>query len=126
MKITNRQAAEAQMALTTLLAMNLPVKTSLAIALLSAEIDKQVIAFAKVRDALIKNYQIKLSAGEKDGSVNFSTEKENSEEALQEFSDKVNELMGTEAEDIKTRVRLPDDVNVKPESIKPILPFLEM
>ena len=125
MKITNRQAVEAQMALTSLLTKNLPVKTSLEIALLSNEVDKQVSAFTKVRDALIKNYQIKLSAGEKDGEVNFSTEvSEGKEEALREFTDKINELMNAETGNIGATIKLPDDLDVKPETLKPILFFM--
>ncbi len=128
MKITNRKAIEAQFALSSLLSMNLPIRTSFDVALLSAAIDRQVLAFSKVRDALIKNYKIKISAGEKEHSVIFTTSlgADEKEKALIEFTEKINELIESEGEDISIHIKLPLALGLKPESLKPILPFLSI
>jgi len=126
MKITNRQAAETQFAIATLLTMNLPIKTSLEVALLSTELDKQVAAFQRVRDSLIKNYQIKVVAGGREGTVTFETSNVNKEKSLMEFTDKVNELFDTETQDINVKLHLPGNIDIRPDVLKPILPFIEL
>ncbi len=129
MKITNKQAVEAQQAIMSLLGLDLPVKVSLEIAKLSVNVDKQVAAFTKVRDSLIQNYQIKVSAGDTAGKMVFSTnitgEKEK-EVALLEFMSKVNELVDSETDDISGAIHLPDGINIKPEILKPLVQFIEM
>ncbi len=131
MKLTNRQALEAQVALGSLISMNLPVKTSIEVANLSAVIDSQVFAFGKVRDSLIKNYKVKLHIGEKEGTVEFETQMEGEdkekEAAIIEFMNKVNELMVADGEDIRVRkIKLPNNIAIKPDVIKPLLSFIEM
>lgn len=126
--ITNKQILEANLALPYLLKLNLPIKSSLKIAKLSAEIDSRVSVFAKVRDALIKNYQIKISAGETADKITFSTTMggEDSGKYVIEFNDKINELTDSEVEDIDIKISIPDDINIPPEAIKSLLPFLEV
>lgn len=136
MKLTNREAIEAQVALQRIVVMDLPVRISLDFALLSSEIDRQAKAYSLVRDTLIKNYKIKLELGDTAGQVRFSTGiKDNDSEearqqkakALEDFVERFNELMDSETGDIQFgKVRLPENVNIKPETLKPLLPFLEV
>ncbi len=118
------------MALTQLTSKEIPVKTSLGIAYLSAEIDRQVKAFAKVRDTLVKNYKIQVRAGGEADQITYTSTEVTPEEkeiAMKEFTDKINELIELEGEDdIKTRICLPENISVKPESLKPLLPFIEV
>ena len=113
--------------------MNLPVKASLEIALLACAIEKQVNACIKVRDTLISNYKIKLGVGDQEGTVKFSTtvtgaDSEETQKlkdtAIAEFTAKVNELMETETEDIPEKIHLPNDITIKPEILKPLVPFI--
>lgn len=130
MKLTNRQCIEAQLALVNLVSLNLPIRVSMEVASLSMEIDKRVATFAMVRDVIIKNYKMKLSASDKMGEVIFTPTEgneltdEQKEEAVAEFMAKVNELSETEAEDINLKIHLPDDISIKPDVIKPLLLFL--
>jgi len=127
MKITNRQAIDAQLALANLISLNLPVKVSWEVAQLSVEVDAQVEMFTKVRDALIKNYQIKILAGDTAKQVKLETSLDgDKDEAIKEFTSKVDELSVTKTADIKTIVHLPDDINVQPNVLKPLMPFLKM
>ncbi len=129
MKLTNKQAIEASMAVTKLLNMVLPIKTSLDIALLSSELDKQISIFSKVRDHLIANYKIKVSAGEKAGEAIFTAPGSDSEEktqAINEFTSKINELIGTETNDIVVKICLPNSINISPDILKPLLPFITL
>lgn len=135
MKITNRGAVEARQALGILTSINLPIKTSLEIARLAYTVEKQVAACAKVRDTLIKNYKIKIGVGDGEGTVTFSTTVtgENEEEtkrlkmeAVTEFVAKVNELMEMDTEDIQEKFHLPENINIAPDTLKPLVPFIEM
>lgn len=135
MRLTNRQALEAQLALGRLAGINLPIRTSFGLAVLSNVIDTQIVAFAKVRDSLIKNYRIRLSTGEKHGSVVFSVmddtiddkTKEEKEAALLEFTDKINELMQAYGEDITVKkTPIPSNITMQLETLKPIMDFIEI
>jgi len=125
-KISNRQAAEAQFALGSLLSMDLPIKTSMELALLSTKIDEQVKAFSKVRDALISKYKIQVQAGDKEGEVNFATSMDDAGSAIRDFTEKVSELIETEGEDIPTKVHFPNGTNLRPDTIKSIIQFVEL
>ena len=122
--LTNKQILEANLALPYLLKLNLPIKSSLEIARLSVEVDKRVKVFSKVRDTLISNYQIKVSAGDTADTIKFSSD--DNEKDVIEFNNKINELVESEVEEISVRVHIPDDITIPPEIIKPILPFLEL
>jgi hypothetical protein len=134
-KLTNSQAIEVQQALINLLgSKDIPVRCGMEIATLSVAIDKQVTAFKKVRDNLISNYQIKLENLDKGGAVKFTTSlkgdddestKQIAQEALKEFSDKINELVELEGEDIKHKFHIPDDINIQPSILKPLLGFVD-
>lgn len=124
--ITNKQILEANLVLPYLLKLNLPIKSSLEIAQLSVEVDKRVNVFTKVRDTLISNYQIKVSAGETADKVNFTSESDDNGKAVTEFNNKIDELVQSEAEGINIKIHIPDDIVIPPEIIKPILSFLEL
>ena len=124
MKLKNRHAIEAKEALSKLSRMTLPIKNSVEITLLSIEIDKQVEVFRQVRDTLISNYQIKVETLD-NNTTKFTTSLPGIDEALKAFSDKVNELIDSEGEDIPYKFHVPDDINVQPEILKPILCFVE-
>ena len=133
MKITNRKAIDVQKALGSLMPLNLTMKASMEIALLADSVEKQVFACAKVRDQLIKNYKIKIGLGDKEGEVKFSSTIDGKddaetlslrEKALNEFVDKINELMETEGNDIEYRIQLPD-MNIQPDVLKPLIGFLK-
>ena len=124
MKLSNRQAIEASQALSSLSGVNLPVKNSMEIVLLSVEINKQVEAFRKVRDTLISNYQIKIETLE-DNVTKFTSSLPEIDEPLKEFSDKMNELINLEGDDISNKFHIPDDINVQPNILRPILCFVE-
>ncbi len=135
MKITTRRAIESQFAIATLIAMELPVKTSMEIASVACAIDKQVEAFAKFRDAQIKVYRIKSGPGDKPGHISYTsliaegdTEEATKakEQALELFIAKMNEAVELEGEDIQTKIHLPETIQIKPELLKPLLPFIEV
>lgn len=121
------------MALVKLMRLDIPVKYSMEIARLSVAVDKQVDAFRKVRDTLISNYQIKVESLDEGRNKITSTLKgeddENTiqirDEALKLFSDKVNELITLEGDDITNKFHIPDDIKIQPELLKPLLDFVE-
>ncbi len=132
MKITNRHAAEARMALSRLNTLDLPVTVSFGLAMLSNAIDEQLLAFSKIRDKLVADYKVKVSIGDKEGTTEFSIPETEgdflaTENAVKEFQTKVNELMlclGSEIEIEK--ILLPCTLIIKPETLKPLVPFLEI
>ena len=129
MKITYRTAIEAQHSLGTLSSINLPIKTSLEVAKLALDMEREVNAFIKVREQLIKNYKIKIGLANQDGQVEFTSTNEGErekEEAVADFVVKINELINTETEDITGKVHLPSDIIVSPATLKPILAFVEL
>jgi len=65
------EVLHAQGALSRLIELDLPVKVSLDIALISNTVDVQAKAFGLVRDRLFKTYSIKTEAGDLEGSVSF-------------------------------------------------------
>ena len=109
--------------------MNLPIKTSLEVAKLALDMEREVNAFIKVREQLIKNYKIKIGLANQDGQVEFTSTNEGErekEEAVADFVVKINELINTETEDITGKVHLPSDIIVSPATLKPILAFVEL
>lgn len=136
MRLTNIQAWEAQQALSKLMDMDLPIKVSLDIALVSNLVDAQVNAFTKVRDNLFRKYAIKTSPGEAEGTVRFEsqvkgeTEEETGklrQENLEAFMEKLTELMEAKTEDLVfKKIELPADITIKPEILKPLTQFVEV
>ena len=135
MKIINRHAAEVQQALGVLSGINLPIKISLRLAQLADEVERQVKACLKVRDTMLKNYQITVSRGQKEGQFQLTTSitgadseetQKLKEAALIEFTNKVNELLDEEGAEITIRIPvLPDNIVVNSATLKALLPFME-
>lgn len=118
------------MALSQLMTLSLPIKISLEIARLAGVIDQQVQTMMAVRDALIKQYHVKVTVGENPKQPRFLILGEISEEekdkALAEFGSKMDELSNTQGDDIDNTIHLPSDIeSVKPEILKPLLGFME-
>lgn len=128
MKITNDRAVLAQQSLHKLVNKELPVKTSLQIARLSLAIDQQVSAVMIVRDALISQYRIAVNVSDV-GTPVLKLDDEISEEektlALQGFTQKLNEVMEEEGEEINTTFSLPETISITPDELKPIIGFIE-
>ena len=79
----------------------------------------------RVRYVLIKNYKIKVGIADAEGQVTFTTLTEGDKAiAIQEFTNKINELMDAEGEDISLNVHLPDNISIEPGVLKPLLAFL--
>lgn len=135
MRINNRQAVESQKVLQYMLTLNLPMGVAFKIALLSNAIDAQVMAFAKVRDQLMKTYKVKVGVSDKEGSVSFSTlidsfedkvGQEAKEVAMEEFILKINDLTAAQGEDIPIKIKFPSSLTVTADVLKPILCFMDM
>ncbi len=136
MKVNNRVAVNAQQALSVMSGIKLPIKTSLALARLSSELEKQVTACIKARDTLMKQYEIKVSlAKDEEDRVEFTTTiggadtpemQKIKEDAIVAFSDRINELMDSEGEDITVKVSFPDNIEVNSATLKYLLPFMDV
>ncbi len=131
MQIINRQALQIQVALKPIMEMILPVETSLKFAFLAATIDEQLLAYAKVRDQLLINYKIKLRIGDSSQSqeVIFEMAEDDggNEESREEFIVKMNELLLAFGPDITVKkIKLSTGLALKPEILKPLLPFVEL
>ena len=141
MKLKNLEALQAQRALSKLIEVDLPVKVSLDIALISNMVDVQARAFGLVRDKLLKTYSIKTQPGEIVGSIKFEstvkgeTEEETSKlqtENLEAFVEKFNDLMEAKTEDLQfKKIQLPKEVGgkplqIKPEILKALVEFVEV
>ena len=134
MKITYNQAVDAQKALVELNNIPLPVKVGLEIARLSNALDEEVKVFIQERTKLIKDYQIEPSHGEDEGMFTFITKVEGKtpketkklkESNLRTFADNMKELLESETKDIgKFRITIPDDVKLKPKTLKAIAGFI--
>ncbi len=130
MKLNNMEALQAQQALSKLMALDLPVKVSLDIALVSNMVDGQAKAFGIVRDNLFKKYSIKTSKGETDGAIKFESKVEGDEqqrENLEAFMEKFNDLLEAKTGDmVFKKIQLPPDIMVKPEILKALTDFVEV
>lgn len=136
MKLTNRHAIEAQRTIGRLNTLNLPIKTSYGLAVLTSKLDEQTLQYGKQRDQLVKDYKIKLEIGNDKEVVSFTIptketdsveEFESKEQAIAEFTLKVNALMLEYGEDIDVPiVKFPSNLIIQAETIKPLLPFIEI
>jgi len=141
MKLTNMAVLQAQGALSKLMELDLPIKASIDVALISNTVDKQVQVFSRVRDKIFKDYSIKTEPGETEGSIKFActTEGEGEEataklrtDNLEAFSEKFNSLLEAKTEDmVFKKIQLPQEVNGKPFTVKPdilksIMDFIEV
>jgi len=135
MKLTNMEALQASGALARLMEMDLPVKASLDIAIISNMVDVQTKAYGQVLQSLYKKYSIKAESQEK-GGVQFicTLEGENEEataklrqENLEAFSEKLNDLLEANTGDMQfKKIQLPSDITIKPEILKALTEFVEV
>ena len=136
MKLTNMEALQAQKALSGLMELDLPVKVSLDIALISNMVDEQVKAFSRVRDKLFNTYSIKTEPCNPDGSIKFvSTIEGETEEAtgklraenLEAFGEKFSDLLEAKTGDLVfSKIQLPEGIIIKPSVLKALTGFVEI
>ena len=135
MKLTNMEALQAQAKLAELGAMDLPIRASLDVALISNQIDVQCKAYGVVLQNLYKKYSIKAEPLET-GGVQFvcSLEGEDKEatkkleqENMVAFSEKFNDLLEANTADMSfKKIQLPSDITIKPEILKALTEFVEV
>ncbi len=124
MKITNREAIILQNFINEcLMGLKLPIPSSLEIARLANEVDRQVGAVARVRDKLFREYQIKTNVGKEEGTIIISNVDGN-DEAVTEFTTRMDELAAAETEDIVSKIHLPAGLIIPIEQMKIIAPFI--
>ena len=129
MRLTNTEVIRAQEALSKLMEMDLPVKVSLDIAIISNLVARQTRAFGMVRDRLFKTYSIQTPKGETEGSIRLEsavkgeTEEETvklKQENMEAFLEKFNNLLEAKTEDLQFKsIQLPKEIDGKPLQIKP-------
>ncbi len=125
MKITNKEAIILQNFINEyLMGLKLPMASSLDIARLANEVDRQIAAVARVRDKLFKEYKIKTKVGEEEGTIIIANV-DGSDEAITEFTAKMDELAAAETEDIVSKIHLPTDLIITVAQMKIIAPFVE-
>jgi hypothetical protein len=134
-KITNNEAIQIQQALVKLNEIDLPVKASMDIAILTGIIENQVKAFSMARTKIFKQYAIKTEPGIVEGTVRFVSTKETDEEkqkCLDEFMSEFNKLVEETGVDFEFgKITIPQEFGGKPVAIKgnilaPLLKFIEI
>jgi len=130
------EALETQRALARLMELDLPIKASLDTAIISNMVDVQAKAYSTVLSNLYKKYSVKAQAGETEGTIQFicTIEGDNEEatnklktENLQAFMEKFSELLEAKTEDLSfKKIRLPEDITIKPEILKALVEFVEI
>jgi hypothetical protein len=132
-QLTNQEAITAQQALVELNKVELPVRVSMDIAILTNIMEKQVRVFSDVRNKLFKQYDIKVEPGEIPGSARFTcTMKDETkrQETLEKFLDAFNELTSATGEKfsyepIKVPQKFNDkDVAIRGEVLLPLIKFI--
>lgn len=136
MKLNNLEAIQAQGSLSRLMEIDLPIKVSLDIAIISNIVDVQVKAYGVVLGNLYKKYSIRPEASEGEGTTRFtcSVAGENEEasiklrgENLEAFAEKFNDLLEAKTEDLTfKKIQLPSDITIKPEILKALTEFVEI
>ena len=105
MILTNGEVLDAQGALDRLLQNKLPISTSFKLAKVANQLKEPRAAFDKVRDGLMVEFKIKRE--QKDDKVELKSEEEG---GLEQFVEKLNELV-KEENDLKiTPVKLPEKI----------------
>ena len=142
MKLTNMEALNASVALKELGARDdIPIRASLDIAIISNLIDVQTKAYGQVLQNLYKKYSIEAKPQE-NGGVQFTctagTEpKEGKEldketaklrrENMEAFGEKLSDLLEANTADMNfKKIKLPDDITIKPEILKSLTEFVEI
>ncbi len=136
MKLTNLEAIQAQGALGELSKRDdIPIRASLDIALISNMVDTQVKAYGIVLQTLYKKYSIKPERNEEGGTRFVCTLKGETEgetqklwaENLEAFSEKFNDLLEARTGDLVfQKIKLPGNINIKPEILKALVEFVEV
>ena len=114
MKLSNAEVYGAFKSLEELFGMELPVRTSMAIAKLSIKLSDAFQAIDKVRNGLITKYG---SPDIKTNVVGLRPEDEN----WPKFMEELNELMAQNTEVVFDKVKLPQEIDGKPLMLKPSL-----
>ena len=130
MKLTNLEAIQAQTALGELSKRDdIPIRASLDIALISNQIDVQVKAYGAVLQNLYKKYSVKAEPNES-GGVQFTCILEGEvekQENIEAFGEKLNELLEAKTEDLSfKKIKLPENITIKPEILKSLTEFVEI
>ena len=130
MKLTNMEALQAQAKLAELGAReDIPIRASLDIALISNMVDTQCKAYQVVLQNLFKKYSVKAEPREA-GGVQFTCTLEGEaekQENVEAFAEKLNELLEAKTEDLSfKKIKLPDDITIKPEILKSLVEFVEI
>jgi hypothetical protein len=136
MKITYKQAIEAQGQLLALNQILLPVKESLKLARLTNFINSEIRLYIEARDKLLRQYKIKREHDDKTEGLYLTceltpSESENAErfkeKKLKEFDRDFNELLDTETADYKGElIKLPETFEFKGHQISAVECFLEV
>ena len=113
MELRNDEIFGAMKALEELFNMDLPVRTSIAMAKLIGKINEAYQAIDKVRTGLVNKY------GESDEKTRQTTVKPDSEN-FPKFMEEYNELMSQKTELVIEKVKLPQNVNGNPVVVKPL------
>ena len=113
MELRNDEIFGAMKALEELFNMDLPVRTSIAMAKLIGKINEAYQAIDKVRTGLVNKY------GESDENTRQTTVKPDSEN-FPKFMEEYNELMSQKTELVIEKVKLPQNVNGNPVVVKPL------
>ena len=135
MKLTNIEVLNASGALARLMEMDLPIRASLDIAIISNIVDVQTKAYGVVLQNLYKKYSVKAEPQEK-GGVQFTciAEGENEgataklrQENMEAFAEKLNELLEAKTEDLSfKKIKLPENITIKPKIMKALTEFVEI
>jgi len=142
MKLTNMEVLNASGALAKLMEMDLPIKVSLDVAIISNLVDVQTKAYGQVLQNLYKKYSVKAEPQENGGvqftctigadkpddglAINEETAKLR-QENMEAFAEKLNDLLEANTADMNfKKIKLPDNITIKPEILKSLTEFVEI
>ena len=129
MKLTNMEVLNASGALAKLMEMDLPIKVSLDVAIISNLVDVQTKAYGQVLQNLYKKYSVKAEPQE-NGGVQFTCTLEDEtqkQENMEAFAEKLNDLLEANTADMQfKKIQLPEDITIKPEILKSLVEFVSI
>jgi hypothetical protein len=130
MRLTNVEALMAQEALGKLNDLDLPIKTSLDIAIISNMIEQETKSYGVVLQKLYKKHSVIGTPSEDGKSISFECTLEGEDEKaknMQEFVDDMNELLESKTNELSFKpIKLPSDTKVKPDVLRPLVKFIEV
>lgn len=121
--VLNADIYNAREALQKLMAKELPVRTSFALAKLGNTLNGHLQAIEVVRNGLVKKYGTPLEG--KPGSIQVKPDTEE----FAKFQAEMNELFGVEVEVAAQKIMLPADLNgmgIEAATLLPLLKFVDM